>query len=256
MIFNKILLIVSIYTMVSFNSWGAYYNTVKVGRYVIGLSKNEHGVVDIYNADTKITSSCKIGNWEESFLKGAGELSLTSDNESVLVAFTNKFFKIKELENCINKPVKLRDVQYADRAISRIIDINFEKKLILALVVIDTQSMAHQAIVSEFNGKKSILSGKGFWDPTLKNVDVSDETFPVDYNDYYQGKISVNGKYVAPNDLDCSVDSFPGVWDIEKKMKVSFPEDKDDAVIDRKCKELFSGDKTLNELGGNFINTK
>jgi len=39
-------------------------------------------------------------------------------------------------------------------------------------------------------------------------------------------------------------------------MKISFLEDKDDAVIDRKCKELFSGEKTLNELGGKFINTK
>lgn len=46
--------------------------------------------------------------------------------------------------------------------------------------------------------------------------------------------------YVAPNDLDCSVGSFLGVWDIERKMKVAFLEDKDDVVIDHKCKELFS----------------
>lgn len=48
----------------------------------------------------------------------------------------------------------------------------------------------------------------------------------------YLGKISVNGEYIAPNDLDCAVDSFPGVWDIARKMKIIFPRDKDDAVID------------------------
>lgn len=28
----------------------------------------------------------------------------------------------------------------------------------------------------------------------------------------------------------------------------------DDAVIDSKCRQLFSGDKTLDELGGKLIN--
>lgn len=65
----------------------------------------------------------------------------------------------------------------------------------------------------------------------------------------YLGKISVNGEYIAPNDLDCAVDSFPGVWDIARKMKIIFPRDKDDAVIDSKCRQLFSGEKTLDELG-------
>ncbi|HCD1493002.1 TPA: hypothetical protein NBH38_005493, partial [Klebsiella pneumoniae] len=78
----------------------------------------------------------------------------------------------------------------------------------------------------------------------------SDDTFPVT-DDFYIGKISANGKYVSPNELDCSVSSFPGVWDIIKKMKVILP---DDAVIDSKCRQLFSGDKTLDELGGKLIN--
>ncbi|CEJ64560.1 hypothetical protein [Citrobacter pasteurii] len=39
-------------------------------------------------------------------------------------------------------------------------------------------------------------------------------------------------------------------------MKVTFPDDKDYAVIDSKCKKLFSGDKTLDELDGKLINTK
>ncbi|HBW8382130.1 TPA: hypothetical protein MFM15_005420 [Klebsiella pneumoniae] len=56
--------------------------------------------------------------------------------------------------------------------------------------------------------------------------------------------------------MDCAVDSFPGVWDIARKMKIIFPRDKDDAVIDSKCRQLFSGEKTLDELGGELINMK
>ncbi|MDQ6191007.1 hypothetical protein M3O75_08330 [Klebsiella pneumoniae] len=42
------------------------------------------------------------------------------------------------------------------------------------------------------------------------------------------------------------------VWDIARKMKIIFPRDKDDAVIDSKCRQLFSGEKTLDELGGAY----
>ncbi|WP_194968059.1 hypothetical protein [Klebsiella pneumoniae] len=45
------------------------------------------------------------------------------------------------------------------------------------------------------------------------------------------------------------------VWDIARKMKIIFPRDKDDAVIDSKCRQLFSGEKTLDELG-ELINMK
>lgn len=255
MMFKKVMFAVSIYTMASFSSWGAYYNTVKVDNYVIGLNKNKHGVIDVYNTETKITNSCKIENWDDFFLHGAGILSLTSDNIGVLVASSNGFLKAEELEDCNNQSVKLYDVQYTDRAISTLIDINFEREIILALVAIDAQSGAHQAIVSKFNGKKNILSGKGFWDPHLKNIDMSDDTFPVT-DDLYYGKISPDGRYIAPNDLDCSIDSFPGVWDIDKKKQVVFESNVNGLSIDEKCSLLFSGKKNFVELGGRLVSPK
>ena len=177
---------------------------------------------------------------------------MTSDKVGVIISGSNMFLKTKELEACNNKLVNLYSIDYLEQKLSTLVDVNFDKKLILALVPIDAQSGAHQAIISSFYGKKNVIFGKGFWNPYVKNVNISDDTFPVT-DDFYIGKISSNGKYVTPNDLDCSVDSFPGVWDIAKKMKVVFPEDKDDAVIDSKCKKLFSGDKTLGELGGKLI---
>ncbi len=128
------------------------------------------------------------------------------------------------------------------------------KKLVLALVVIDAHFRSYQAIVSKFNGNKNLLSGKGFWSNSSSEPDQNSLFYPG--GSIYLGKISVNGEYIAPNDLDCAVDSFPGVWDIARKMKIIFPRDKDDAVIDSKCRQLFSGEKTLDELGGELINMK
>lgn len=255
MMFSKTFLTSIMYFMTSFSSWGAYYNTIKVDGYMIILNKNNQGVVDVYSDVSKFSASCKIKNWNSKYYLGAGMLSLTSDKVGVLVAGSNMFLKTKELQACNNKFVNLYSVDYVDKKLSTLVDVNFDKKLILALVPIDAQSGAHQAIISIFDGKKNVISGKGFWNPRVKDVNVSDDTFPVT-DDFYIGKISANGMYVAPNDLDCSVNSFPGVWDIIKKTKVTFPDDKDDAVIDSKCRQLFSGDKTLDELGGKLINTK
>lgn len=103
------------------------------------------------------------------------------------------------------------------------------KKLVLALVVIDAHFRSYQAIVSKFNGNKNLLSGKGFGViPHLSQIRIACFTLG---GSIYLGKISVNGEYIAPNDLDCAVDSF-SVWDIARKMKIIFPRDKDDAVID------------------------
>lgn len=255
MTFNKRLSISLMCYMATFSSSGAYYNTIKVDGYMIGLKKNNQGVVDVHSDVSKVSASCKIKNWDGKYYLGAGILSLTSDKVGIIVAGSNMFLKTRELESCNNKFVNLYSVDYVDQKLSTLVDVNFDKKIILALVPIDAQSGAHQAIVSSFDGKKNIIAGKGFWNPRVKDVDISDDTFPVT-DDFYIGKISANGMYVAPNELDCSLNSFPGVWDLEKKMKIAFQEDKDDVVIDRKCKELFSGEKTLNELGGKFINTK
>lgn len=36
-------------------------------------------------------------------------------------------------------------------------------------------------------------------------------------------------------------------------MKVVFPLDKDDSVVESQCQELFIGSKSMNELGGTLL---
>ncbi|WNK38647.1 hypothetical protein [Pantoea agglomerans] len=254
MMFKTSSFLFMIFGSMTFSSWGAYYNTIEVDGVSVNFDKNKAGSVSIHDKKSNAYYSCKIDNWNDSLLSGAGGISLTSDQVGVLIASGTKYLYVNDIINCKGKPISIHSIPYFNEEIASIIDVNFEKKLVLALVVVDAHLRSYQAIVSRFNGTKNLLSGKGFWSDSKNEPD--DDSFFYPGDTIYIGKISINGKYVAPNDLGCTVDSFPGVWDIEKKMKISFLEDKDDAVIDRKCKELFSGEKTLNELGGKFINTK
>jgi len=225
----------------AFSSWAGYYNTIDTDGVSIHFDKDKAGSVSVYDDKLNTDYSCKIENWNDSLLSGAGGISLTSDHVGVLIASGNKYLDVKELIGCKGQSIRIHSIPYFNNAISSIIDVNFEKKLVLALVVIDAHFRSYQAIVSRFNGNKNLLSGKGFWSnsPSI-----------------YLGKISVNGEYVAPNDLDCAADSFPGVWDIGKRKKVVLSSDKDSSVVDSECKDLFSGKTTLKELGAKLIYAK
>mgnify|MGYP004708168019 CR=1 FL=1 len=251
MMFKTKLYLFMILGSMAFSSCGAYYNTIEVDGVSVNFDKNKAGSISIHDKKSNAYYSCRIGNWNDSLLFGAGGISLTSDQVGVLIASGNKYLYVNDIINCKGKPISIHSIPYFDEEIASIIDVNFEKKLVLALVVVDAHRRSYQAIVSRFNGTENLLSGNGFWSDSKNEADDDSLFYPGDT--IYIGKISTNGMYVAPNDLDCSVDSFPGVWDIAKKMKVVFPEDKDDAVIDSKCKKLFSGDKTLAELGGELI---
>ncbi|MBW1255561.1 hypothetical protein [Pantoea allii] len=249
--FKNNLFLFMMFGATAFSSWAGYYNTINTDGVTIHFDKDKAGYVSVHDEKLNTDYSCKIENWNDSLLSGAGGISLTSDHVGVLIASGNKYLDLKELIGCKGQSIRIHSIPYFNNAISSIIDVNFEKELVLALVVIDAHFRSYQAIVSRFNGNRNLLSGKGFWSDYPSRSD-ENSLFYLS-GSIYLGKISFNGEYVAPNDLDCAADSFPGVWDIAQKMKVVFPEDKDDTVIDSKCKKLFSGDKTLDELGGKLI---
>lgn len=236
-------------------TYAEYYNEVNYNTYHFKLNKKKKGSIDVWNSLSGVVINCEISGWSKLESKGAGIISLTSDKIGVLINPSNKYLSLKDVIECKGGKIPLKSLNYFEDNISTPIDVNFNKKIILASIPIDAQQGTYQSVISYFDGKSNILSGPGFWDVSKEYVDDQENTFSVGES-IYLGKISTDGKYASPNDLDCSVDSFPGVWDIEHKMKVAFLGDKDDVVIDRKCKELFSGEKTLNELGGKLINTK
>lgn len=241
--------------LITFSVWGAYYNAVEVDNLTVRLSKNNPGVIDIRNKTSAINYSCKIGNWNKMLLSGAGGISLTSDGKGLLIASGNNYLAVKDLKTCNGSDITLHSIHYFDEEISSVIDVNFDKQLVLALVVIDAQKRLYQAILSDFNGTRNIFTAKGFWHESAENTSDSNDSFSLGLS-LYIGKISSNGKYVTPGDLDCSVDSFPGVWDIEKKKKVVFYSNKSALNIADKCRLLFSAKKTLTELDGRLLSSE
>jgi hypothetical protein len=117
-------------------------------------------------------------NRNDSLISGAGGISLTSDHVGVLMASGNKYLDIKELKSCEGKSIHTYSIPYFNNAIPSIIDVNFEKKIVLALIVIDAHLRAYQAIVSRFNGNENLLSGKGFWSESPSGPDENSLFYP------------------------------------------------------------------------------
>lgn len=254
--FNKVLIILIVGFFTGMDAHAGYYNSVQFGDYTIKLNKQKVSAIDVKNNLSGHYFTCPIKKWTKLLSNGAGNISLTSDKKGVLVSPGNKYLKVEDLLACNNNPVTLYSLPYLDDDISAVADVNFEKKLVLALVVMDVRTESYQALVSRFNGRKNLLSGKGFWDRTAKDdSDNPDDTFGMG-DTFYLGKISPDGKYVAPNDLDCAADAFPGVWDIEKKRKVLIISDKGEHDIEARCQKMFSGEETLEQVGGKLISSK
>ncbi len=127
-----------------------------------------------------------------------------------------------------------------------VVDMNFDHELYLAISLEDVIVSSYRAIIAKFGSTENIIRAKGFYDGKENAKDVFRMS-----GVFYQSKISKDGNYVSPHYLDCSVNSFPGVWDIGKKKKVVFSaKENEDDVIDKKCELLFTGRSTLEELGG------
>jgi predicted nucleic-acid-binding Zn-ribbon protein len=223
-------------------------NDIHLNEYTIRISQDNNAYIEVYKG-VKVINHCKIDGWDKSYSLGGGLMSLTNDRKGILIYSSNRYINVDEIFKCGSGSVTLHDIPDPNGGMDAVIDVNFENKIFMSLVVIDAQTNMYQVIVSHFNEKENIFSGGVFWDDSEKNID---DSFYVDLGDIYLGRISLDGKYVSPSDLDCSVDSFPGVWSINSKKKVIFS-DSDESAVKHKCQQLFDGKATLEQLGGKLI---
>ncbi|EIV7930723.1 TPA: hypothetical protein MBF47_005361 [Klebsiella pneumoniae] len=109
------------------NSWAGYYNTIDIDGVSIHLDKDKAGYVNVHDDQLNTDYSCKIENWNDSLISGAGGISLTSDHLGVLLASGNKYLDVKELIDCKGQSIRIHSIHYFNNSISSIIDVNFEK---------------------------------------------------------------------------------------------------------------------------------
>ncbi|WP_336225859.1 hypothetical protein [Erwinia aphidicola] len=225
-------------------------NVIRYGDFTMYMDRKDSSVIHIVNDNGSSDVACKINNKESKRNSGGGIIAITNDEKGVLVYPTNKYLSTAELMKCNSDGVGLHKIPQSDDWRDTIIDINFDKKLVLLMVLEDVRRLTFTSILSSFDSNKNLLSGPGFFSGKKSDI-------PFDIgNSWYVGKISLDGKYAAPSDLDCAVDSFPGLWDIQKNKKVVFDKSLGDDEINNRCQKLFDGQATLEELGGKLIKPK
>lgn len=243
-----IFLILVVFSNLSYSS--DFYNSVKVDGYTLSLDKDKKGFIHILSHE--IDSFCKIENWVSGYGKGAGVIQVTTDGKAVLVAGTDSYLYVKDILKCNVGKISLNKNPVPDKPpFGMVIDINFDKRIYLSVILNDASSSEYTAVVSKFNSNESIIKSKGF--EGGEDSDNEDSTFYLS-DIGYGGRISLNGRYVYPSDLDCSIDSFPGVWDLVTRKKVVFTKNNlSNEDVEFKCKALFNGEAELGTLGGKLV---
>lgn len=228
-----------------------YYNEVSINGSKILLDKNENAILHVKKNQSN--TKCQINNWNIKYNNGAGVISLTTDKKAILLANTQSYLYVDEVTNCQEGGVSLHKVPVPNSSpFGTVIDLNFEKKIYLSVVLEDIRTLAFSAIIAKFDSNKNIINAKGF--ENNQTITENNSFYLEGTSGGYGGKISLNGKYVFPVNLDCSADSFPGVWDLENKKRVVFSSHKNNSItIDEKCHKLFNGVASLEELGGELF---
>lgn len=225
-------------------------NVIRYGDFTMYMDRKDSSIIHIVNDDGESDVACRINNWESKHNSGGGIISITNDEKGILIYPTNKYLSTAELMQCDSEGVGLHKIPQSDDWRDTIVDINFEKKLVLLVVLADVRNLTFTSILSSFDSNKNLLSGPGFFSGKKSDM-------PFDIGDsWYGGKISLDGKYVSPVYLSCFVDSFPGLWDIRKNKRVVFDTSLGDDEIKDRCQKLFDGKATLEELGGKLIRPK
>ena len=130
----------------------SYYNTVSIDGFNIKLSKEPKGIFLVENNKDKTTKSCKIKGWNDTLSKNGGVISLTNDGIGLIVNSYGGYIDINELLDCKSNIIGLRKITYYNDQLSKLIDVNFKNKVVLAVIVIDAHLSKYLAIGSRFDG--------------------------------------------------------------------------------------------------------
>ena len=147
-------------------------------------------------------------------IKGNGIVSnliLNSQKDAIIVSDTD-FVLVGDIIACKNGSVKA--ISIPDKVDGFLADVNLRAGIYLALGVQSFPPRLYLATVAKFGSSKNLVKLPG---STLGGTDKTAFT----YDEQRPGRISSDGRYVAPSGvIECDEDSYPGVWDIEKKVRV------------------------------------
>lgn len=157
---------------------------------------------------------------------------LSFDKSAVIVSDTS-YLAMSDIRNCNGRRLVPKEI---DTSVGTLVDVNGSAKLYLTLDVISTAPLAYLATVARFGSRRNLVSLPGAYVEGKTLSELQEHGFSYDPDE--PPRIAPSGRYVSPSGApDCSPYAFPGVWDLENGVRVSFSGQA--TTIQERCDALF-----------------
>lgn len=151
-------------------------------------------------------------------LDSGASRAILSFDRTVLIVLENGYLKTTDLRNCdenVKLPIKLIPEQNG-----LLVDFNSRTNTYISLIFVAVQPLSYVAYISKLGLDRNLVNLPGSFGINKKIQKMQEEAFVYSDDLTSRPKISLNGRYATPDgDMDCSPQSYPGVWDIKKTKK-------------------------------------
>lgn len=145
---------------------------------------------------------------------------ILSFDQKTLIFSENGYLRVEDLLACKIKQVP---VNLIPEKTGLLVDFNLNTGIYIALIFVSTQPLSYVAYIGKKGTSKNLVDLPGAYRTGKKIEKMQQEAFIYSDDLTYRPKISISGKYAAPDgEANCSPQSYPGVWNIEKNRKVIF----------------------------------
>lgn len=199
----------------------------KAATFKIGTNQ----IIDIKNLDEIVpvdfTKNCKVN-------EKVTRARLTHDRRAILVT-SDGYIPIESIRKCGDTPLKVIKIRQDEGILE---DVNLEHGIYLALLPISVQPITYLAIIGRLNSKNIETRLQGSYRKKMSDKEQEHQSFTYADDVGPFPIISLDGRYLAPSgQIDCGVNSYPGVWDLKNRTKVSLPGSRED--LELACQDLF-----------------
>ena len=184
---------------------------------------------------TGIVISAENGETRNCELDGQVSRAILSFDRSTVIVSENGYVKTAELQNC-GKHKKV-SIKFIPEKNGMLVDFNSLTNTYISLIFVAVQPLSYVAYIGKLGLDRNLVNLPGAFGTNKKLGKMQQEAFVYSDDFVYRPKISPNGRYVTPDgDVDCSPQSYPGVWNIDKNKKVTISQTAASAV---ECNALF-----------------
>ncbi|WP_175654665.1 hypothetical protein [Burkholderia ambifaria] len=156
--------------------------------------------------------------------------AVESFDGSAVIISERGYVKKDDLDHCV--PNVMVHVYTIPRNVGVLADINLDAELYVAIDFVTVRPMKYLATVARLDSVKNLVTINGAYLDGQSLSKLQRYAFGSS-GEAGSAVISPDGRYVAPaGQIDCNEDASPGVWDIERNIKVIADE--------QSCNKLFS----------------